>query len=405
MYNPAQAIIGKGKLCESIHIVLQGEVIVSNIPPPLRTLTATEKAHGKLSFKPESINRRLVSNVASISKGSLFGVEEVLKISEEEIQKKMKNPMRKMQIRERHWRSKSYIPYKNGLVAGSCSVVIMEIDQTLFIGHCSLDTFVGAREEHITRIIWRRQQSMNNTSTRNTVSLENQIKKTSNIRDEVTVLDEEILSAHNTSLGNHAFGNYLDMLTSSLVRTGNGLFNLKKFQDESSIISSNDNNDVKNKFKQQTNTKLDKSMLKRTASITNLSMHPINPKKQQLKNKKARRRYNHKNRKHVSSKNQRHHKKEQILGIQTIQSPRINYIKSLLSTPKQNNMKGNMSRKERHNNVRLPSLLLTGSFESNNSKTDLLRRVDDEARKLQNIKDSSFLVKPETPFVIEYFKL
>ena len=100
IYHPAETIAVKGKICESLHVILSGEAVISNIPPPLRALTATDKAHGKLSLNTESVNRRLVSNVAIIGVNSAFGVGEVLKVHEDEIRRRQRYPESSIKIKE-----------------------------------------------------------------------------------------------------------------------------------------------------------------------------------------------------------------------------------------------------------------------------------------------------------------
>eukprot|EP00943_MAST-04B_sp_MAST-4B-sp1_P004159 g4159.t1 len=89
------------------------------------------------------------------------------------------------------------------------------------------------------------------------------------------------------------------------------------------------------------------------------------------------------------------------------ESPRNRLIKPFFMSPSTQSKQLSLMGKEKKDAIRLPSLLLSGSFK-NTPKKDFLNGTgreweQDKMRKMQ--KESSVLAKPETPFVIEYFKI
>eukprot|EP00944_MAST-04C_sp_MAST-4C-sp1_P005772 g5772.t1 len=380
IYHPAETIAVKGKICESLHVILSGEAVISNIPPPLRALTATDKAHGKLSLNAESVNRRLVSNVAIIGINSAFGVGEVLKVREAEIRRLQKFPESSIKIKEKQWRSKSYMQYKNGLVAGSCTVAIMEIDQTLALGHCSLGTLLTLRQDYLTRVAHRNlfQHAAPDKHSKNKAIY---FPPFPGIHSKVKI-NNEILTAHNTSRGNQSFGNYLDMLTSSLVRQAPPKA-MKTFQNIK--VSSKEHTFRK----PQQVTKDFESVLKRTVSIRNIreNTHLFNggSSKKRVKTYPKRR-----NRRLVASV--RHNE-----AAQKKFSPKLVVPQTLSSSWERFNSSS------KRLNAKLPPMLLTGSFE-NQLQIDESRAPHCGNAQVGFTK-SQDAEKPETPFVIEYFKL
>ena len=380
LYNPAQKIAVKGKPCESLHVILSGEAIISNTPPPFRALTATDKAHGKLSLHSESVNRRLASNVAIIGVNSAFGVGEVCNVREVEIRRRQKYPESAVQIREKQWRFKSYIQYKNGLVAGSCTVATMEIDQTLLLGHCSLETLLTLRQDYLTRVAHRNlYQHVASGNYSKSKSSHLSIFSDTNSK---AITDNEILTAHNTSRGNQSFGNYLDMLTSSLVRQAppKALKTIKSIQVSSKEHNLRKPQPLANDFK---------NILKKTVSIRNIhqNIHALNGSLRKQSAKTYSKSYHR--RLVASSKPNQTAQKRASSTLVTSQALSSSWHKYKSPTKRQN--------------IKLPPMLLSGSFEN---QLQLNGSQESQSGNLQvafaKAQDTD---KPETPFVIEYFKL
>ena len=197
---PGTTIHEKGQHAELVTFIIAGEAMVNDMAAPPRALTMTDRMHGKLSNMPEKIDRRCASNIVTLGAGAVFGVEEVLGVVAEEIARGITKPM---SVQEKLWRTKEYVPYSKGLVVGSMSTAVFEMDQTLLMGHATTDTLIRLRRDVILREHWRRQ-AVKNT------------KCTFGVQD--TPFLQDLAEAHNVCGNQHCFGNYLDMLTSSLVR-------------------------------------------------------------------------------------------------------------------------------------------------------------------------------------------
>ena len=200
-FPPGTVLCEKGTPAEMVRYILQGEALVNDMAPAPRALTMTDRMHGKLSVVPELIERKCASNVVALGPGATFGAKEVLNVREKEIRN---GPNVDMVIQERLWRTKYYTPYSKGLQVGSMSTSVLEMDQTLLMGHTTCETMINLRKDVIIREHWRRKQLKSGETTHM-------------FQREMPFL-KDIAEAHNVCCRKYAFGNYLDMLTASLVR-------------------------------------------------------------------------------------------------------------------------------------------------------------------------------------------